>query len=317
MFDIEIKYLTLANIKIKRVSSTVNISCPVCNEGKSKWKSRGYVLKSRGDITAVYCCQNECGAMSFYDMLMNVNPTLASGYIQEVKKDKLKNFKKSELSAFNTEVVEIKEEPIPDLIVIDSEVYDLSPLNDKALDYLLNQRKLPVNAMKYFRYIKSLDAIVALFLTSNNRFYGYQLRYLEEKQFHIHLFDDNPKIWNLFSIDRSKPVYVFESIIDALSSGLDNVISILGASLSMTTIKQWLDGVDLIFCLDNDKEGISKSIKYTSLGFKSLIHDDAFPSKDFNAALVDYNIKPEQIKNYILSNVHSPKLANMKLRLKS
>ena len=313
--QLEEKYLKLAGVDIKSVSDkTINCKCPVCNEGKSKWKHRGYVLKKPKDDTAAYFCQNECGAMSFADMLSHISSSLSSAYLQEAKKQKLKNFRKGSLDVFDLEPSKPTELPIPKLIVIDSQIYDLDELNETSKNYLLEQRKLLYNTLKHFRYIKDLDAIVALFLTPENNIYGYQLRYLEEKRFHIHLFDNNPKIWNLYSIDKTKPVYVFESIFDALSSGLDNVIATLGASLSMETIKMYLDDVELVFCLDNDETGKEKSIKYTSLGFSALVHDKMFPCKDFNEALIG-GASVEQVRNYILKNVFSPKLANMKLRL--
>lgn len=316
IFDLEIKYLNLAGVKIKNISNeTVNCKCPVCGEGKSKWKHRGYVLKKPGEDTASFFCQNECGAMSFVNMLNSVNPSLGSAYLVEAKKQKVKNFKKNDLEMFDLEPTKIVEKPIPNKIVINSEVYDLDELNDRSKEYLLNQRKLPLNALKHFRYIVELDAIVALFLTSENSFYGYQLRSLKEKSFHIHLFDNNPKIWNIYGVDPSKPIYVFESIFCALSSGLDNVISTLGASVSKQLLDELFPGADIVFCLDNDIEGKNKAIKYSNLGYKVLVHDSKFPAKDYNEALVA-GAKPDQIAKYILDHVCGPKMANFKLRLR-
>jgi hypothetical protein len=314
-FSLEKKYLQLAGVKIKNESkSDINVSCPICREGKSKWRARGYVLKKAGDETAVYHCHNECGSMSFYQMLKYVDLSLASGYLNEIKKDKLRNFKKTELDVFDLTSTIIEEIKIPSLITIDGNSYSLDPLNDTALEYLLNQRNLLENQLYQFRYITTLNAICCLFLTNENLLYGYQLRYLDEKIFNIHLYGNNPKIWNLYHIDLSKPIYVFESIFDALSSGLENVISILGADISADAIKTYLPNADLVFCLDNDSPGVQKAIKYSKLGFRILVHSDEFPVKDFNKAL-ELGASRLQIQKYILSHVMTPKLANMKLRL--
>ena len=65
-------------------------------------------------------------------------------------------------------------------------------------------------------------------LYCNNKMYGFYSRSMNEHKFYTYIPDKNTgfKVWNLYNIDTTKPVYVFEGIFDALSAyqcGLTNV----------------------------------------------------------------------------------------------
>ena len=109
------------------------------------------------------------------------------------------------------------------------------------------------------------------------------------------------KVWNLSFIDKSKPVYVFESIFDAVSSGLDNIIALLGISKNSS-----LENLDLVYCLDNqkvDKTSFEISRKLAKENQKIMVWDDDH-FKDFNEILVYFNGDKTIIQNMILNNVY-------------
>ena len=150
-------------------------------------------------------------------------------------------------------------------------------------------------------------------LYCGNTMYGFYSRSLYEHKFFMYMPSNNVgfKVWNLYNIDITKPVYVFEGIFDALSAyqcGITNVIACLGA----TPPKDLLQGVDLVFCLDNDRTGYLNSIKYLKQGYKALIYPDSIKYKDTNDMLkagID-------IKDLILNNTGSGILAQVKIQRK-
>lgn len=150
-------------------------------------------------------------------------------------------------------------------------------------------------------------------LYCGNSMYGFYSRSLYEHKFFTYIPSNNVgfKVWNLYNIDIEKPVYVFEGIFDALSAyqcGITNVIACLGATPPLDLLK----GLDLVFCLDNDRTGYLNSIKYLKHGYKALIYPDSVKHKDTNDMLkagID-------IKDLILNNIGSGILAQVKIQRK-
>ena len=93
----------------------------------------------------------------------------------------------------------------------------------------------------------------------------------------------------------------FESIFDAVSSGLDNVVSLLGIAKNNS-----LENLDLVYCLDNqkvDKTSFETSRKLAKENQKIMVWDDDH-FKDFNEILVYFNGDKTIIQNMILKNVY-------------
>ena len=150
-------------------------------------------------------------------------------------------------------------------------------------------------------------------LYCGNTMYGFYSRSLYEHKFFTYIPSNNVgfKVWNLYNIDIEKPVYVFEGIFDALSAyqcGITNVIACLGATPPLDLLK----GMDLVFCLDNDRTGYLNSIKYLKQGYKALIYPDSIKHKDTNDMLKD----GIDIKDLILNNIGSGILAQVKIQRK-
>jgi len=312
MFTKEKKFLSLANIEFVETPTYLNYRCPICGDShKNKFKKRGYALKKNAHESAVFVCHNCSYSNSFYSMLQAVDLKLASEYLQEIKGNKKKEFmnRKNELDVFTkTEPKKIEEKKleIPDNVEIYSDPYKVTSLTDEAKSYLLEQRCLDESDLKHFYSIPKLNAII-VFLTYKGNLIGYQVRWITQKRFFNHVNEDAPKIWNLDIVDDKKDIYIFESIFDALSSGIENSVAALGSSYPNPT-------KNLIFCMDNDKTGIEKGIKYSALGCKILVHNEQFPFKDFNEALVA-GVSKEKLSKYINANVLCARLANKKLRL--
>lgn len=161
----------------------------------------------------------------------------------------------------------------------------------------------------YYGYqdLKILDIVykttnsIIVPLYYNNEMYGFYSRNIESKLFATFMLDINHgyKIWNWFNIDKSKPVYIFEGIFDALSSGKDNIIALLGAKLTPERLAELSNP---IFCLDNDETGLKNSLEYAKMSHKIFINP--YKAKDLNQMFVESDINiSEVIDNNIFTGI--------------
>lgn len=317
-------YLSKINVFVKQENSRfINIKCPICNEGKSTFKARGYILLGREQ--PVYNCHNECGSMSFYNFLSQVDSKVAEEYKQELRKEKLQNFK--DTKSYANEIKDVFKEdklfevkPFTNAIYTFNEkdyVYPLIDLTEEALIYLLN-RGFTKEEIKDIKFCKETNDVVIPFWYQKelNEVYGMQMRNIYEKRFHIQIFG-NPKVWNIpyiLSLPKGTRVYIFEAIFDAKSSGMNNVISILGRTISEEVLKMLKD-YDLVFVLDADKQGDESIYRYATEGFKCVVHEkDMYNFKDFNK-LRELGVSTKDIQNYIERRTFSPLKSQMLVKL--
>ena len=80
-------------------------------------------------------------------------------------------------------------------------------------------------------------------------------------------------------VDKDKPVYIFEGIFDAISSGKTNIIALMGAKLPDERLKELKYPV---FCLDNDRTGKMNAIQYAKQGHQIYVQPKQYSEKDFN-----------------------------------
>lgn len=87
---------------------------------------------------------------------------------------------------------------------------------------------------------------------------GVWIRFLQEKRFYIWLVDDQLQKFWLDIKDPSKPVYLAESIFDALSLRemfkFENVGAVLGIAAS-AELQEELKDFDVVMCFDRDSAG--------------------------------------------------------------
>lgn len=139
------------------------------------------------------------------------------------------------------------------------------------------------------------DYLVIPFSKDSN-YYGFYARSLTEKRFINFTLNQNYGVWNLFNVDLNKPVFIFEAILDALSFRQIYKTNQIIALNTSTIAKNVLDLIKYpFFCLDNDKVGIEKMIKYNSIQNSHFIcYPNDLKQKDFNEILQN-NIKIELV----------------------
>lgn len=159
------------------------------------------------------------------------------------------------------------------------------------LDFYNGTKSFNLNGVYYG--IK--DYLVIPFSKDSN-YYGFYARSLTEKRFINFTLNQNYGVWNLFNIDLNKPVFIFEAILDALSFRQIYRTNQIIALNTSTIAKNVLDLIKYpFFCLDNDKVGIEKMIKYNSIQNSHFIcYPTDLKQKDFNEMLQN-NIKIELV----------------------
>ena len=326
MLELEKKYLNKLNLKYEIGNRHINMSCPICGEGNSPYKKRGYVYID-SDNTPFYMCYNSCGGMSYYQFLEYQDETLAKEYYKETIKTKFKErntnkevFKKKskiKTEKFDGKFIEIiLKEKKKKLKLVPIEV------SKQAKDFIKSRGFTLQEIKQYgFYYNKELNAIVhPLYINSKkDEITGVQIRLIDEKRFINYMYEENHKVWHedlLQTLHYGSDVFVFESIFDLLSTNIKNSISALGSDISEEFIRYY-DKYRFIFVFDSDEVGTSKALKYSNKGYDVLVHKPNSNKyfKDFNEML-QKGISKEKITKYILSNIKSPKMSNLKTRLK-
>jgi len=183
-----------------------------------------------------------------------------------------------------------------------------------AVEYC-KKRKIPDDQIKKLYYCPRKDLnygkmIIFPLYFNDGRVFGFQGRSIKEKRFHNFMTNDSYKVYNLFDVDKTSNVYVFESIID--SYVMPNSIAMLGADLSKP-IREMLSKP--VFVFDNDRTGEEKTLKYIKNGERCFIWPDAIQSKDFGE-LAEKGIEKEKMRKLIKSRIFSGFKGEVEIKLK-
>lgn len=164
--------------------------------------------------------------------------------------------------------------------------------------------------IKFDNYI-----IFPLLKEDGKTWFGFQGRSLKNKKFFTKIFDEEyPKVWNVFQTDETKPVFVCESIFDALSTGNENSIAVLGVTSNILKKVER----DYVICLDNFNFDMAAKKSYRSFvnyGYKAFIWPKNIMFKDFNEMITKGNFKPNKVKVLIEENIEEGLAAQILLRL--
>lgn len=328
---IDVKYFKLAvgteHIG-KENNNDIAVRCPICGDSYKKKNSKRLHLYQKGNVTNISCFNGGCPVhnKTVYSFLRDFYPALLSGY----KREKFQNDISNLSNPHNSEIIDVfknikKDTPKHELNILTQDLSQyFTPIqkNQDCLNYLESRnipyctsfgqwyyghQNLKINEVTY--NIKD-SIIIPLYI--NNKIYGFYSRSINSKFFCTYMNDANIgyKIWNWFNINKSEPVYIFEGIFDAISSGFSNVIACMGAKIPDERLNELQNP---IFVLDNDRTGLLNSLNYAKK-HKVYIQPDNIKEKDFNAIISEHpNINPNKLIN---DNLFSGILAEVKIRRK-
>jgi len=317
---IDVKYFRLAvgSDRIGRDSDLdISARCPVCGDScTNSRKKRLHLYTKQGlDRSLVHCFNGDCSVQNktMYSFLRDFFPSLLDQYKRENFSTTIQKLGSSEDVFERFKTNEQPKSPV--------QVHDLSTyLKDiievpQALSYIKNrghEYNEKVFGKWYYGYqdLKIADVLykisdsIVIPLYYNNEMYGFYSRNISSKVFYTYMPDINTgyKIWNWFNIDVNQPVYIFEGIFDAISSGLRNSIALMGAKIPDERLQELTYPV---FVLDNDKTGKINAIEYAKKGHSVYVQPNDLPEKDMNELMLnhsDINI-PDMIKQNIFSGI--------------
>jgi hypothetical protein len=217
------------------------LKCNVCGDGKSnKNRKRGVILKGR--VPWMYYCFNEGCSMPVKVWMKYYFNNYYNDYIKEMFKiEKLNN------KTFFKPALQEKKDELPY-----DELQDVKHFKSILIPYGV-WSKWYVAVDGFFK-----NRLVIPYFDNENKIYHYQCRDLTKKSNVRYLsrrVGDNDSIYNIYYVDKTKPVIYLEGVIDSLF--IENSIAGSGMKFGDDRLK----GLDMYYLLDNDKPGRDKSLK--------------------------------------------------------
>jgi len=313
----EIDFIRRLNVdRLKPTQSGFTGRCQICGDSKkSKTKTRLHFLFAKGYVE-VYC--HNCGLnTNLKNYIYSVDRALYEEYVIAERKYLVQNLQSNSFFSKRSE---------PRINNITTNLQYVFKLNEKSFKSIAGfpkhlayckQRKLPNETIQTLKVcvnkkLPYFDMVIFPFWFDSTKVYGFQGRTINRKQFLTNSPNSSFKVYNLFNVDKTKPVIVTEAIIDSYS--IKNSIAMLGSDLS-ENVQTLLSDTKLIFAFDNDETGLLKSIKYAEHGKKVFVWPNEIKTKDFND-LTKKGISSDKLTKMVLMNSCSGLELITKLKLK-
>lgn len=314
---IDIKYFKMAvgtERLGKETDHDIAARCPVCGDSHISKNKKRLHLYSKNGVTNVNCFNGDCPAQnrSVYSFLRDFFPSLIDHYKRENFTHTMEKLSESD-NVFQNLSASKKPKPTNENPVV---THDLTPyLKDisevpEALEYL-EGRGIHYDPEKFGKWyfgtqnlqigetFYRIAGAIVIPMYYGDKMYGFYSRSIKDKIFYTYNPEANIgyKLWNWFNVDKTKPVYIYEAIFDAISGGLDNSIALLGAKMPQDRLEE-LD--QPVFVLDNDRTGKMNAIHYAEQGHQVYVQPDGY-EKDMNANLQN----GVNTRDLILNNIYS------------
>ena len=330
------KYINLVSSRLEKFKwkgNVANFRCPLCGDSQTnKNKTRGYIYEQKG--TWWTHCHN-CGEhMMFRTLLKRIDSRLFYEYTSEAIKEKYT--KKEKETDFTTDTV--KRLSVPEDVKSLRKLSKISALPEShpAKIFMAN-RGLSKKLEEIFRWSPAFKSftnsiltgkfdaaglkrdegrIIIPFFNADGVFHAFQGRALGASQVRyisIVVNQDVPLIWGLDTINLTKPVNVFEGVLDAVFIG--NSLAICGGNFyDLADVVPNKSTVTIIY--DNEPRSIETKKKIKSAieqGYRVVIWPAHLTSKDVNDMILNENLTSSGISDIISNNTFSGAMALVKL----
>ena len=285
---INIKYFKMLNSSVIGGSNDLACSCHICGDSKTKRKKRLHLFTKDNVHDSVHCFN--CGySSSAYNYFKEFHSEYFSQYKLELNSQKLSSLKEIDLSEFKETI----EQPIS----LDEFKKYFTKLSNDSLEYLTSRNfsKSDIEKMIVFegkgvvelfgKKVNLNGFIVIPLINEDNLVYGYQARNIKEKKFLTIILKDYPKLWGLNTIKNTNQLYIFESIFDAVSSGFDSTLAVLGISSAKNILENYKEAVVFFDNQYLDEASKKTCLELAKLGYKIVIWDKNIKAKDVNELL--------------------------------
>lgn len=303
--------------------------CPFCHNGE-KNNPRSYIYFDKATNKAnFHCYNNDCEHMGMYKLIEKQNPNLIPEYLEFENEgsDKIDIFKES----FNRIVFKSYLEYTP-LRIKESRFGKKLP--DEAIKILKDRKLYGRIDLDIVRWDKRTDRMVFLYKDNSEcEYYYYQsmavnsLREYDQKYYYpsnkVQEYK-HKRFFNLFNVDKEKPIIITEGLIDSLF--INNSISIGGIANksinNINTLNEMFGKDNLYMIQDFDEAGRIFANSLLEKGYyvflwKKFFKDNCinnyndYDKIDINDLYTNYdfnsNLEFNNIKKYF-SNKESAKL---------
>lgn len=312
---IDHKYINLLSPQLERFTrksnKLFNFRCPFCGDSqKNKWKARGYVYDIKGNLN--FKCHN-CGhSTSLGGLLQHIDPFLFKQFKIEKFTEGHSNTVPKQVKAELDFTPKFKPKSILDELMTKVDTLD----EDHPAKLFCKKRQIPVEKLKELYYIEDVQNLEQLsdkykdriigneprlvipFYSAKDQLIGVTCRALgNERLRYITLkINDEPLVYNLDKIDKSKTVFVTEGPLDSMF--LPNAIAVGGSDLKRVTDLN----LDAVYVFDNqprNKELVN--IMNSMTDYKMVVWPKNIEEKDIN----DMVIAGREVQEIIHMNTFS------------
>ena len=287
---INLKYFKMLNSGVIGSSNDLACSCHICGDSKTKRKKRLHLFTKDNVHDSVHCFN--CGySSSAYNYFREFHSEYFSQYKKELGANKISSLKDVDLSEFAEN--EHKAEPIS----LEAFKSNFNPLSSASIEYLKSRNfsskdieKMIVlegkEVVELFGKKVNLNGFIVIpLINEDNLVFGYQARNIKEKKFLTIILKDYPKLWGLNTIKNTNQLYIFESIFDAVSSGFDSTLAVLGISSAKNILENYKEAVVFFDNQYLDETSNKTCIELAKLGYKIVIWNKNVKAKDVNELL--------------------------------
>lgn len=241
-----------------------NFRCNICGDSKkSKSKRRGWVLKNNKGVW-IFNCFNECGSMGALFWLKKYFPEDYKNYIMETLSKQRQKEIRQNISSEPERKMNPRKQSFPFLAISSEKNKDI-PLIQKAIQFC-TERKIPESIWRKFFVCekeKYAGRLIIPFYNEKGKVYAFQARTLNDSGEKYISSEGEKRVYNIYNVDRDKPVMVTEGMIDSMF--LENAIAIVGLKMSERT-REELKSLRCYFLLDYDEPGQKVSVELLNEG---------------------------------------------------
>lgn len=311
---VNVKYFKILNENVSGTDNDLYCKCHICGDSKKKNKKRLHLFNKNSDTDSIHCFN--CGySSSAFNYFKEFHPDIFTQYKRELRES---------IGVFNNttleDLVDIKKK---ETLSIESFNKYFKTITSKESDFLYSRgfKDSDIELMKIRQGKSEVDLfgkklnlenfIVIPLINSKNEVFGFQARSILNKTFFTIVSKGYKCVWGENHLNYSMPIYLFESIFDAVSSGVENSLAVLGIGSGKALYENFQN---FILCPDNqykDETSLRVSKELSKSGYKVMLWKNV-DCKDFND-LLRKGIPKEKIKEYILKNIDDPMKTYLRL----
>lgn len=311
---------------IHESNGNFNFRCVLCGDSKkSKSKKRGWVLFDKEKIT--YHCFNCNVSLSFKKFLKENYSNLYNQYLKNRDIKSVLKLNKTDIVVSTPKITKTGNVDITDdFMAYSFDIHDKNldkgkmMLQYTALKYVIN-RKLPADFIKNLRVCydgKFKDRLLIPYFNADGEIYCFQGRSLtgREPKYLTNKPENNTKIFNYYTADPNRVVYIMEGPIDALF--IDNSIATSGIANYGTEQYEEIAQrfAERTWVFDKDYTGLDMAIRYAQKGEYVFCWKKEFGEvKDINDLVIKNNLTPEELFVIINENTFTRFKAQIKLKM--